>query len=517
MSNATELVRSLAVYGLCLPLAIFLGYLLANPLDFNSLVVTGLILFLLLVPLLLRWHHAWLIAAWNMSAVVFFMPGRPPVWTALAVLSLAIGILQYAINRNAKFLSVPAVTWPLLFLGLVVLITASLRGGIGLRVFGSSSYGGRNYFGIIAAIVGYFAITSRRIPPKRAVLYVTLFFLGSATMAIGDLPMVLPREFNFVYLIFPLLESGSDAIQATSVVGATSDFARRVTGLGFLSGGLFCAMMARYGLRGIFLELTKPWRALLLVIVIGIGMLGGFRSTVVIMLMIFAVLFYMERLHQTRMLLVLLVVMVLGGTLMVTFANRLPFMMQRSIAFLPVNIDPLARFSAASSSEWRLQMWRDLLPQIPQYLFLGKGYSFSAGELFMTEFRGAGTEGAVLAGDYHNGPLSVIIPFGIFGSLAFAWFLWAGCRVTYQNFLFGDPAFHRINTFLFVFFLVKIAFFLTVFGGLVVDLTMFVGLVGLSISLNGGVAKRAVAPQAEPQAAFTRFKLHPAARRPVGV
>ena len=123
----------------------------------------------------------------------------------------------------------------------------------------------------------------------------------------------------------------------------------------------------------------------------------------------------------------------------------------------------------------------------------------------------------MLAGDYHNGPLSVIIPFGIFGSLAFAWFLWAGCRVTYQNFLFGDPAFHRINTFLFVFFLVKIVFFMTVFGGLVVDLTMFVGLVGLSISLNGGVAKRAVAPQAEPQAAFTRFKLHPAARRPVGV
>ena len=516
MSNATELVRSLAVYGLCLPLAIFLGYLLANPLDFNTLVVTGLIFFLLLVPLLLRWHHAWLIAAWNMSAVIFFLPGRPPLWTGLVMVSLAIGILQYAINRNARFLSVPSVAWPLLFFGFVVLITASLRGGIGLRIFGSSSYGGRNYFGIVAAIVGYFAITSRRIPPKRAGLYVTLFFLGSATMAIGDLPMVLPREFNFVYLIFPLLESGSDALQDTNVVGVT-DLARRVTGLGFLSGGIFSAMMAHYGLRGIFLEWTKPWRAVLLAIVIGIGMLGGFRSTVIIFLMIFAMLFYLERLHQTRMLLVLLVVMILGGTLMVTFANRLPFMMQRSLAFLPVDIDPLARLSAAGTSEWRLQMWRDLLPQVPQYLFLGKGYGFSAGELFMTQFRGAGTEGAVLAGDYHNGPLSVIIPFGIFGSIAFAWFLWAGCRLTYQNYLFGDPAYHRINSYIYALFVVKIVFFLTVFGGLVMDLTMFVALVGVSISLNGGVAKRAVAPLPEPQAAFTRFKLHPAARRPVGV
>jgi len=31
--------------------------------------------------------------------------------------------------------------------------------------------------------------------------------------------------------------------------------------------------------------------------------------------------------------------------------------------------------------------------------------------------------GAELAGDYHNGPLSVIIPFGVFGVIAFVWFL----------------------------------------------------------------------------------------------
>ena len=37
MSNAPALFRSLLVYGLCLPLAVFLGYLLATPLDITTL------------------------------------------------------------------------------------------------------------------------------------------------------------------------------------------------------------------------------------------------------------------------------------------------------------------------------------------------------------------------------------------------------------------------------------------------------------------------------------------------
>ncbi|MCX6926089.1 MAG: O-antigen ligase family protein [Verrucomicrobia bacterium] len=469
MSNAAGLLRSLIVYGLCLPLAIFLGYLLANPLDLNTIVVTGIILFLLLVPLLLRWHHTWLIAAWNMSAVIFFLPGRPPVWFGLAAISLIIGIMHYTINRNAKFLHVPSVMWPLLFLTGVVLVTMFLTGGIGLRILGSSSYGGRNYFGVFAAIVGYFALISRRIPPKRAGLYITLFFLGGATMAIGDLPLVLPREFSFIYLIFPVLKSGSEALQDTDVAGESA-IAMRVTGLGFLSA--------------------------------------------VLLLMTFALQFYLERLHQTRMLPVLLIVMLLGGTLMAAFANRMPFMVQRSMAFLPVNIDPLARLSAAGTSEWRLQMWRELLPQVPKYLILGKGYSFSADEMFMTQFK-RGMEGTILTGDYHNGPLSVIIPFGIFGAIGFLWFLWAGYRVLYQNFKFGDPAYIRLNTYLLAFYIVRAVFFLAVFGGLVADLALFVSIIGLSISLNGGVAKPVVA--LEPKVAYSRFKLHPSAQRPVSV
>ncbi len=41
----------------------------------------------------------------------------------------------------------------------------------------------------------------------------------------------------------------------------------------------------------------------------------------------------------------------------------------------------------------------------------------------------------------------------------------------------------------------------------------FTGLLGLSVSLNGGVAKPVVVPQ--PKIVFNRFRLHPGVREPV--
>src|SRR2546428_13711322 len=59
-----------------------------------------------------------------------------------------------------------------------------------------------------------------------------------------------------------------------------------------------------------------------------------------------------------------------------------------------------------------------------------------------------GTEDVELVGDYHNGPISVISPFGIFGVLAFGWFLVAGLRALHRNYQFGHPAYRQMNRFL---------------------------------------------------------------------
>jgi len=517
MSNASALFRSLIVYGLCLPLAVSLGYLLANPLDLTTVAVVGIILTVLLIPLFLRWHHVWLIAAWNTTAVIFFLPGRPAVWQALAAISFCIGVLQYTINRNNRFLHAPSVARPLVFLAAVVLITARLTGGIGVRALGSTVYGGRNYVGVLVAVIGYFAFTSRQVPPKRAKLYVTLFFLATATFAIGELPRVLPSGFNFLFLVFPVMMGGPLTDESSAVAGPAYALTR-VTGLSSLGLGVFYTLLVRYGIRGIFLEPGSLWRLVVFAASVVVGLMGGFRSALILMFMTFAILFYLERMHHTRLLPLFMIATLLVGALTIAFANRLPFSIQRSMAFLPLDLDPLAKLSAQTSTVWRLEVWRRVLPQVPQYLILGKGYGFSGREMDMIQddSRGTASEDVVeLVGDYHNGPLSVLIPFGMFGMIGLLWFFWASLRVLYQNYQFGDPAYHTMNVFLFAYFFVKVIFFFAVFGSLASDLMTFTGLVGLSVSLNGGVAKPVVVPQ--PKIVFNRFRLHPSAQRPVGV
>jgi hypothetical protein len=517
MSNASALFRSLIVYGLCLPLAMIVGYLLADPRDPTTHIVVGILLFILLIPLFLRWHHVWLITSWNMTAVLFFLPGRPRLWMGMAALSFAIGIVQYTINRNLKFLHVRSMVRPLLFIAAVVLITARLRGGIGLQAIGSSSIGGKYYVDILVAIVGYFALISRPIPPKRAGLYVTLFFLGGATMSIGELSRVVPSALTPLFMVFPVMTGSALTDQSPTVIGSFGG-ADRIQGLGSLGTGIFFVLLARYGVRGILLESGKPWRAVALAGCALVGMMGGFRSSLILMIMTFALLFYLERLHHTRLLPMLVVAMLLGGALMTAFASRLPFSVQRSMAFLPIDIDPVARLSAQATTEWRLQIWKDVLPQAWEYKFLGKGYGFSASDMDMlkvTRRAGGDLEGTEMAGDYHNGPLSVLIPFGIWGMIGFLWFLWAGFHVLSQNYQFGDPAYRRFNAFLLVYFAVKALFFFAIFGGFSADFLQFIGLVGLSVSLNGGMARPALVP--EPKIVFNRFRLHPSVRRPVGV
>ena len=106
----------------------------------------------------------------------------------------------------------------------------------------------------------------------------------------------------------------------------------------------------------------------------------------------------------------------------------------------------------------------------------------------------------MIAGDYHSGPLSVIIPFGIYGAVAFAWFLWASVRVLYQNYRFGEPGLKTINTFLLAYFVVRIFSFIFIFGSLYSDLVGFCGLIGLSVSLNGVARPPAAQEEVEEEA-----------------
>ena len=100
-------------------------------------------------------------------------------------------------------------------------------------------------------------------------------------------------------------------------------------------------------------------------------------------------------------------------------------------------------------------------------------------------------ESVSIAGNYHSGPLSVLMPLGVWGAIVLLWFWFTSLRALYDNYRHGDPAFRTINIFLFAYFLTKVFMFLVIFGAIEGDLASFAVLIGLSISINGGICRRA--------------------------
>jgi uncharacterized membrane protein len=354
---------------------------------------------------------------------------------------------------------------------------------------GSGSFGGRNYFYVLAAIVGYFALTSQAIPIAKGARTVKWFFLSELTYGMTNMVYVLGPAFYFLFYFVSL-----DFVYGQAAADWMQDAVRRLGGLGPSASGVVCFMLARYGLRGIA-DFTKPWRLLLLLAALVAGMFSGFRSSLALMGILLVVQFFVEGLWKTYLMPVLAVLGILCLTPIFLFANRMPASVQRSMAFLPVNIDPSVRMDALNSSEWRFQMWRAVWPEVPKYLLLGKGYAIDPVDLYLTEQASHSGlinsyESAMVSGDYHSGPLSVLMPFGAFGAIAFLWLLGAGIKVLYCQRRYGDPRLKMINNFFFSYFMTQCVFFFFVFGALNSQQSSFLGILGLSVSINGGVCRK---------------------------
>lgn len=490
-NNTPALFRTLIIYACVVPLAVWLGYLLTQ-LDYRSTYNTvGILTLILLAPLLLRWHHLLLITTWNLGLTIFFLPGRPPIWLLMAALSLGLSVLHRTINNKARFISAPSITWPLIYFLAVVLGTAKLTGGIGLHSLGNSTSGGKSYILLLMGILGYFALTAQPIPPQRMKLYVSLFFLGGCTAFIGDLAPHLPSSMNIIYAFFP--------VSSTVLEGKPGiiDFQARYIGTGAAGMAGFLFMLARYGPRGLFLE-GRLWRLVLFALFGVLIFMGGFRSVILLCGGIFVFQCYLERLHKTKVFPIFVFAGVIGIALLIPFAQKLPFNFQRALAFLPLKLDRSAYEAAEATKDWRLQIWKDALPIVPKYLLLGKGYALTRTDLDEASSRAfnryaSDFDSVEITGNYHSGPLSVAIPFGIWGIIAVLWFWIASLRALYLNHRYGKPEFRNINSFFLAYFIAKLLLFLIVFGGLYGDMYYFAAIIGLSVSINGGICQRATA------------------------
>jgi len=476
---------------LALPIAALLGYMLAGPLDYTTIFVYGSVLGLLLLPIFIQHHHALLVLSLNAAIDIFFLPGKPHLWMLLVLVSLGVTLVSRILDKEMRLILVPSVTWGLVAIMLTVAATAKLTGGLGMKALGDSNYGGKRYVFIAFALLVFLAVSVHRVPLEKARLYVGLYFLSTITAIVSNLAYMVPSMW-WLYWFFPIEYALGQAYEDYAV-GMIGMKVSRLVGFAPAAQAAVCFLLAQSGIRGL-LDLKKPWRLMILMATIGLSMMSGFRSGLILIGLILAIQFCLEGLIRTRLFAAVVLSGVLGLVALVPLVQHLPLSIQRSLSMLPLlEVDAAVRADAKSSTDWRLQMWEVLIPQIPKYFWMGKGYSTSEADYYLAaESMKRGYmrdyELSLLAGDYHNGPLSIILPFGIWGVLGFLAFLVVSIRVLYLNYRFGHSSLKSINTLLFTYFLARVVYFFFIFGQVHTDLGALAGLIGLSVCLNGGVA-----------------------------
>src|SRR5436190_10552344 len=100
MSDSFSSAKKLMIFGLLLPLAVLIGYLMATPDSFSTVGFLGLLICVLLCPLFLRWHHSMLVLVWNAAFLVFFLPGQPQLWIVCVILSFVMAFLERGLSRQ---------------------------------------------------------------------------------------------------------------------------------------------------------------------------------------------------------------------------------------------------------------------------------------------------------------------------------------------------------------------------------------------------------------------------------
>ena len=490
MTNPAVAMRMLITYAICIPVAVLVGYLLTNPLDYGTLGFIGLVLLLLVSPILIKWHYPIMVFSLGCPMTCFFLVGHPPLSQVMVLLSLGLAVVERTTNSEKRFLNVPAMTWPLLFIFGVVFMTAKLTGGIGFHSLGGNTGGGQKYLAVFVGIATYFALASQKIPRARWKFYLALYVLAGLTGVFSDLFPVLPSPLNLINLLFP----PSISLDKDMVLGTTR--------LGALAGAFGIVptyLLARYGLRGIFWT-DRLWRPVLFLVCFVLTMLGGFRSVVSWYALLIIMMLFLEGLHRTRVTALLVMICLLGAMLLGVFSDRLPYTFQRALCFLPFKWQTEAVMDAQSSSDWRHGIWRAMWPKVPEYLLLGKGFTLSQadyqniGNGTFSQIRNshlaAEDEALAISSDFHNGPLSTLIPFGLWGGIGMIWLMAATIFCLYRNYRYGDAELQVFNAYMLACGFALMFNFFFIFGAFPNDVNGLARLAGLSIAMNWGVARR---------------------------
>jgi len=340
----------------------------------------------------------------------------------------------------------------------VVVITAFIRGW-GLKVLGSDTWGGMQYVNMIGALLFYIYSAHVTISQKQLERTLRWLFLLSLIPVAGYLLLHFMPSMKWVENMLAV-DQAEETWQATEGIrlGAMQSPAMWM--------GIFA--LFKYEHR------SKFTPAVVLVSALSFIMVGlsGHRGVVVLLgLTIFVYLMIKRREVRVIQFVNLVGVLTVVVVILYFFVGNLPHTFQRAVAWLPgIDVAHEAEMDASSTSVWRLELWRQLLPMVPDYLWIGRGLAFNQNDAQLASVLAsdAGTQHIFLTAVhlYHNGPLWLILDLGLAGFLFGLVFMMSGI-VYYGKQLRRiqtGSKWSRAYVVFYSFFVGECIFYLSVFG-----------------------------------------------------
>ena len=312
----------------------------------------------------------------------------------------------------------------ILFLFSILVIFVMFYRGFGFRFSDAGMVGGGLYIRFLLVCGLAFLLPIINIPalwwPRMIFLLGILALLQVlAEVVVVYYPALMPiwsfiRGSELIVQSMYALQSGGDMIRITSSGAAA----------GFLLIGALAIQNTQETKR---IKFVLSW--LLVAVGFGISLFSGSRNGLIFFF--FVIILHQCLVHGIRIhtILVLASAFILSVAFIYLFAPMAPPNIQRTFAWLPgIDVPDWVKLDAWGTIDWRFELWmKAITMKVPDFLWIGEGLAYDEhkqmASLMMGTQAGDNFSWALDSGAYHNGPLGLLIAYGIPGLLLGSCFL----------------------------------------------------------------------------------------------
>lgn len=418
--DSTKL-KAIIVAILALFSALYLGITAATA-QFETIawVVGGLVL----STCLLLGRRIWLLIPFLGSInLALMIPGTPTTMLIAQLLVLSFCTLMFLARKLPIQMRFTEIEWWILIL-LACVAQVYARNPVGVSLFGGEQIGGKAYVLFCVSLCTALLLCCIKVPSSQMKTAMKLSILGGfINLSLGALGALIPSI--GIWLGTTSANAGDPEKQRLAVDSMKAGRLELVRT--FAQTAALTVSSYRSPLIACFSIRWAP----LIVISFVFAMLSGYRNVVAAVGMTYLVGLYYRGGIAQLMIAGLCAMLGLGALAVTNSIVPLPPNIQRSLSFLPGTWDEEYILDSRGSSNWRFEMWKEVLTtdRWIQNKFLGDGLGFSLREMKIQEQLNAekrtnwtGSSGFDLAreyvminGDYHSGPVSAVRTIGYTG------------------------------------------------------------------------------------------------------